>query len=342
MKKYNYQDDFEMVYLRHEYIEKIEDPEKVDIKKFKHIAERTARLMYDKYKPNFEKVGFDVDDAISIASMYHLAYMGLYSVRVNEGAMERFVNFYKNKHGEDKSPSEEAIDKKDRNNLINFLGQRFHHCNTVCGRKSRNILVSRDFSGAFAKTEKSKPASNEEIMANYKKFGYRKVTHKELKEIKAEKKKSGIKELYDKDGFPVIEIEVLSKGLISIDGLNPDKDYDGYRAIGNSAYEDFYGQGNGKYHSDPESVCVEKEERNERIRNKSAFYKFDKEDKIKKLKFFIRKNRGNPLMKKELTLAKKFIASLNDVGYIEDTLKKYGEREEIYTKKAKKRGKIIE
>ena len=91
----NYEDHFEDLYLRHEYIKKCKKLNGNFVEEYAPIVNTTARLMYDKLYPNFNKVGFDLDDIISITNMYMLCYMGLYSLRFNKKARDKYILKYK-------------------------------------------------------------------------------------------------------------------------------------------------------------------------------------------------------------------------------------------------------
>ena len=52
-KKYNFKDDFEMLYLRHEYIAKAGKLDGRFVKEYAAIVNNTSRIMYEKLFPNF-------------------------------------------------------------------------------------------------------------------------------------------------------------------------------------------------------------------------------------------------------------------------------------------------
>jgi len=307
-KKYNFNDDFEMLYLRHEYLSKIPNVDQIDITPFESIANATARLMYDKFRTNFSKVSLEQEDVASVTKVYLVAFLGLYSIKINEDALERFVAKYKIKNGKNSYPNEMEFERKDRNNLINFLRQRLYHFSTLCERKGRNILVGRDIRGAFAKTIDSTPVCDEELVKNHKKHGYRKVTKNELKEAKERSKNIGTLDLYDIDGFQIIEVEILTQGLWNIEGFNPEKDYDGHMLIPSSNCDMIYGESNTIYNSSPDQSYIYAEEEFDLKGFKQKFFKLDNEERIKKLKFFIQKYGNTATYKSEIKLAKKYIS----------------------------------
>jgi len=286
MKKYNYKDDFEMIYLRHEYLRRCDRLEGSYVKEFSGVVHSTARIMYDKLKPNFDKVGFQLEDIAAITNVYLLGYMGIYSFKNNKEALEKFIASYKIKHGEHSFPTEAEINRKDRNNLINFLRQKLQHCSVICSRKARNIIVGRDKRGTFAYTKDTRPATDEKIIESCKEYGYRKVTNNELKEIRKKARENGEQDLYDKDGFKVIQIEILSTTIKNED----------------------YALMIRKECITPEMKMVEIENKYELEMYKEKFKKLNSSQRRRKLKRFIDNNDDNRYLKKEISLAKKILS----------------------------------
>jgi len=290
-KQYNYRDDFEMVYLRHEYLSKIKYIDPAWIEHNKPIVNTTAIKMFNKLKPNFQVVGFDVEDLKSITNIYMVAYMGLYSLENNKKARDVFVRKYKTRTNQ--NPTQKDFVRAERNNLINFLRQRLQHCAKLCERKSRNIKVGREKRGIFAETEGSVPASHELIISEYKRLGYRKVTQKEFKEAKAQSRIDGLNEIVDKNGFKILEIQILSNGITIED----------YALITQEHH-------NNIYYNNPECMMLDYEESVELESYRNKFNNLDIEGQIDKLYSFIYDHKGQPHYKGALKEARRKITEL--------------------------------
>lgn len=303
-KKYNYEDDFEMVYLRHDYIEKCKSLNPEYVKEFAGIVHTTAKIMYGRLYPNFNKVGFQEEDVVSITNMYMLSYMELYSVRINKELKKRYCNKYKARTG--KYPTPGKIKNFDRNSLINFLRQRLTHLSTVCARKARNITVGRDRRGAFAFTEHTVEAPDEVILNDYKKYGYRKVTKAELEEARQRAKENGDLEIFDKDGYKIVEIEMLNQGISQND------------------YKLFIFENKSPYFQNPETVAIYEEEQDELEHFKQRFYNMPDDQKVKKIERFIRENKGDRSLKKELSFARKVLPKIKTMVKTKKELKDIG------------------
>lgn len=282
-KRLNFNDDFEMLYLRHEYIRKAKFLDSSFIEKYAGIVHTTAKIMFNRLT-NFEKVGFAEEDIVAITNMYMLSYMALYSIQTNQKEME---NLLKKKGVTELSDSE--IARIDRNRLINFLRQRLHHCGTLCARKARNITVGIDRRGIFAETPNSNGATRDLILQDYKKHGYRKVTQKEYKEALIRARKLGKYEVTDSNGFKIFKIESLNDGIGETD----------YRILVES---------NNSFLNHPPDIILERLEEEQVIeRNKRKFNSLSIEEKNKILTTFLRKNKGDKHLKNELRLARKIL-----------------------------------
>lgn len=290
-KRYTYEDDFEMVYLRHEYAAKLTNPQESWVYEFEPIVGQTARIMYDKLRPNFDKVGFDLDDIKTITNMYMIYYMDIYSLRSNRDAYDRVVEKFMKRH--EREPSKEEIARKDRNNLINFLKQRLQHCCTVCSRKARNITVGSDRRAAFALTPESQSASEELIMTDYKRLGYRKITKAELKEAKLNMRDNKLPELVDKNGFRIIEVELLNNGITDFE----------WKGL-------YVANKKDPYNRDPEEMYSLKEDEILLEGYTKKFKNMTDESKKRLLKRFIDSYKGKKLYREEVKQAKKMLAEL--------------------------------
>lgn len=286
-KRLNFNDDFELLYLRHEYIEKAKrlgkqlDPSL--IARYAGIVKTTAKIMFAKLKPNFQKVGFDEQDFIAITNVYMLSYMALYSIQTNQHEMDTLVS----KRG---PISEVEVLRIDRNRMINFLRQRLTHCSTLFARKARNITVGEDKRGFFAETEKSRDVSKELLIKNYKKFGYRKLTLKEFKEVRREAKIKGTPDLIDKKGFKVIKVEQLNQGL---------SEYD-FQLLSENEKGAFYS---------PPDVILQKREDDVALESfRIKFQNLDENGKRELLSTFVENNDGDKTLKEEVRLAKKLLS----------------------------------
>jgi hypothetical protein len=303
----NYEEDFEMLTLRPEYFKKIPNPESVNIQPYKYLAALTAKAMYEKCKANFEKVGFDVEDIKSIATVYLLTYVGVYDFSVNEAARDRFLVSFLDRYGRD--PDDKEIEKGNRNTAINFLRQKLHHCSKVCERKSRNIVGARSKKFVFAYTSESKAAHPSEITQDYKKYGYRKIAKKEFDLAKEAARKAGTQELIDAEGFRIVEINEYSANMYGLSEMSNDKEEgtDWESFVQKENFVGFYMEESPEYLSDPEEALMKKQDELSTMKDHSFFENLDPKLKKNMIKRFINANKGNKRLSEELKTARNFL-----------------------------------
>jgi hypothetical protein len=181
MKCTNHED----LVLRSSYMIKTTN-KNVDAKilEYKDIIQITAKICYNNMYQTMDRIGYDLDDIISLSSLYAYYFFNIYADNVAQ----------KTKNGE-------------RNALITFIRQRLWYLLKVAGTQSKNFHPHNWVGGYFAKTKDS--IYIEEDMQNVDPtfFGYRKVTHKEFEDAK--KSRSGAKVL-DKNGFEIIKLGYLN------------------------------------------------------------------------------------------------------------------------------------
>ena len=284
-KRYTYQDDFEMLIIRHEYLSKVENPDPEWVPKWESIVRITAGRMYNKLKPNFVKVGYEYDDIVSITRCFMVGYMGLYSLERNEKAKQKIIDSHQKRYN--RPPTDSELHRKERTNLISFLRQRLQHASVICGRKARNITVGSDKKATYAFTKDSIPASNELILEKGVELGYRKVTKDELKGIKLDARIKRTKELTDKDGYAIVEVEILNNGI---------SEYD-YCDLFLDDHKDLY-------HNSPEDSMIIQEKEEDVSLMLEEFNGLDVKAKKNCLSQFIKNFKGNKTYRKELTTAR--------------------------------------
>lgn len=307
MKKQNvYKDDFEMLTLRHDYIRKIKDPKKVDIKPFKHLASITAEAMYEKHRSTFEKVGFDFADVESIGMVYLFIYLGAYSFKENSKAKERFLKYFQDKNS--RKPSQKEMDRTERNLIINFLRQKMHGCSVICERKSRNIVGAKGKKFIFAHTKDSVPAHPEEIIQDRKKYGYRKVTLKEFLEAKEIARLNRSQELLDKDGFRIVQIQEHSVNTYLFSLIEKEFNNGTFSRSTEFLRKDympgFYYEDTPEYLSDPEETLIKKQEELADVKDIEDFNKIELKTRRSIIRRFIESNKDNPRLISEIKTAR--------------------------------------
>lgn len=289
--RYTYQENFEMLMVRHEYLSKVDNVDPQWVKKFEPIVKKTASLMYNKLRSNFIKVGYELDDVVTITNCYMIGYMGLYSLERNEQSKEKIIKSYKKRL--DREPTEYELERKEKINMISFLRQRLQHASVICARKARNITVGSDERANYALTKNSISASDELILEKGESLGYRKITKDEMKDIKLKARINHSKELLDKDGYRIVQIEILNEGITEYD----------YQGLFLSDKKDLF-------HNSPEEAYVLRERDADLSLIMEEFESLSSKEKKDTLKAFIDRYRGDKRYKKELTTARKMLKEM--------------------------------
>lgn len=286
MKKKNYRDHFEDLYLRHDYFKKAKNLDPACCVEFKHIIEITSNIMFKKNAGVFNKVSFTIEDITNIANVYAILYMNLYSLKANPKDLDKFKKTFEKKKGF--IPKDSDVYTHERNCMINFIRQGITHCATVCNRKSKNIVADADKTLLFAFTEDSTKASETEIFDNYAKYGYRKVTKAEFKKSQDRARELNETVMVDDEGYKVFAVEKKSTGI------SANNYYDVITKAPSSM-------------KDPEQILEEKEELEAIDSYKERFNNLDDSKKALRLRRFIEKHKDSAHFSNQVSLARKML-----------------------------------
>ena len=303
-KQYSYRDDFERIYLRHDILDKCKDLNPKYIVEFKNIIEITSKLIYSRFLNSYNRVNFDYDDVLSIANLYALYYMNLYSTRDNAELRQKMIQKYTDRHH--KKPSDAKIHMCDRNNLIRFLRQRLRYLAILCDRKGKNILPQSSKEGYFIPLENAKIVSKYLIMEDPEKYGYKKIRIQDYLEAQRYSKQMGFSDIQTKDGSTVFVIE--------------NKD----RPFSHKDYLSVFAQSQNEYTNNPEHHLInlqsqkEKAEKNKTKLLRSKFKLTSDSDKLTVLTQFINQHKNDSRLYKELKLARKWVSKIqgNNVSIV--------------------------
>lgn len=282
-----FEDDFEDLILRSNYLVRMgKNDHYADLAKFKHNIKITSDLMYEKFIVNFEKAGYSSDDILQLSNLYAYYYFDLYSAKTEKSSRELAEKVMKRYN---RPVDDQDIYTYDRNGLITFIRQRMSYVAGLCNKKAENFLVGEDIVGFYANTVDSKEAPDDVIAIEPKKYGYRKIGPRELKEIKLMNK--GKRIWKDAQGFEIRKIEVFHQHL----------DPDNYSMMFFDDHE---------YTMSTEDIIIRRQEKE---KNDSILFNFENKDvvdKIKYLRSFIAMNKSNKKKSTNIAGAKALIGML--------------------------------
>ena len=303
-KKANYQDSFEDLYLKHDYLTRVKEYS-TPIKNYENLVKITSTLMYERHKMVFYKVGFAIDDIVNISWAYMHSFLGIYSFETNPESLDKFKAAFQKSKG--RLPTDEEITHKERNNIINFLRQKLQTCAIFCERKSRNIVASKGDVEYFALTQRSIPISYNLLLEDYDFYGYRKVSESEYRTAKAEASKLKTKEIKDSYGFKIISVNTYSEIPISLFTTN----FDGPDSA--ASRKEVMEVIHSAFSPSVEEFVLELEDDIYLSKHEKDFESMESKKKKSMLKKFISDNSNNPRLKKEIRTARKILEQLNVV-----------------------------
>jgi len=298
-KKASYQENFEDLYLKHDYLTRVKEY-KAPIEAYENLVKTTATIMFDKYRMTFHKVGFAIDDIVNISWTYMHSFLGIYSFESNPDSLEKFKKAFINSKG--REPTQDEIVRKERNNIINFLRQKLQTCVIFCERKSRNIVASRGDVAYFALTQRSIPVSYNLLLEDYDFYGYRKVSESEYRKCKIQANKDKVEEVKDSYGFKIISINTYSEIPVSLFNITEGWESEEWGEIDHAVLS-----------PSVEDFVMEMEDDVYLSKHEKDFESIDKSTKKTMLKKFISENLKNTRLKTELKAARKILEQLNVV-----------------------------
>lgn len=307
-KKANYQDSFEDLYLKHDYLTRVKEYN-TSIKNYENLVKITSTLMYERHKMVFYKVGFAIDDIVNISWTYMHSFLGIYSFETNPESLDKFKASFEKTKG--RLPTEDEITHKERNNIINFLRQKLQTCAIFCERKSRNIVASKGDVEYFALTQRSIPVSYSLLIEDYDFYGYRKVSEGEYRKAKAEANKLKTKEVKDSYGFKIVSVNTYSEIPVS---LFTNSNFDNFNSQDSSgSRKEVMEVSHSAFTPSVEDFVLEMEDDIHLSKYEKDFDLMENKRKKLILKKFIFDNTGNPRLKTEVRTAKKILEQLNVV-----------------------------
>src|ERR1700749_3010216 len=91
-KKISTKDNFELCYLRHQYLRKLNtNTTKEELQPFSSVINKTASKTYATYKKLFFSVGLEFQDIVRICEVHLTAYLGLQKIELNNNKFDSFV-----------------------------------------------------------------------------------------------------------------------------------------------------------------------------------------------------------------------------------------------------------
>lgn len=289
-RKISSKDDFELCYLRHQYLRKAKyNPTVEEMEPYMYIVENLSKNTFFVYYNLFKTVGMYLDDVVSIGQIHLVSFLNLFALeKMDENKLNEWIlkQLFKKKGVE---PTPEDYLQQNKANFSIFYKQRMEDLVRICKQKLRNIKgqSTEDYLSFTGTTEL--PRYPTKLIKEYESYGFKKIDFPTFKSIR---KKANVKNsvtAFQFSGswyvcFPVQQRE-LEIGDLIVSDVNP--------------YSNDHNRRPDQILSDKETTKLE-----ELFNNKSA------DKKMLILKKFIAKNRNNGEYRKEVSTAKKLLKTI--------------------------------
>jgi hypothetical protein len=290
-KKIHSRNEFELCYLRHQYLRKAQsNPTLEEMKPFMAIASHLAKNTFYTYKNLFHMVGFECDDVINIANVHLVSFLGLFSLDKLPQKYDDFVNLYRAIGKPD--PTAEQLQDKDKANCTMFLKQRMEDVVRVCRQKARNIKGLPTEEYFFYSSQKKPPRILRDLVENYERLGFRKIDTAVYKSIR---KKIRVEEgpvfRFQDTYYVAVPVEQKSLSITDFTGAGMDPR-------------------DSLHNMTPEEIYFSLADEVEFEEKKADFESRSKAYRARKVRKFIEENRKNPQFRDELRAARKMLKSL--------------------------------
>lgn len=189
-RKISSKDDFELCYLRHQYLRKSKgNPTAEEMAPYIKIVENLSKNTFFTYYGLFKNVGMYMDDVVSIGQVHLVSFLNLFALEKMEAKMDQWTLNWLLKHkGEQPQPADFL--QQNKANFTLFYKQRMEDLVRICKQKLRNIKgQSSEEYLSFVGT-KDLPKDPTKLIKDYEDYGFKKI---DLPTFKSIRKKANVK-----------------------------------------------------------------------------------------------------------------------------------------------------
>jgi len=208
----NSSDYFELVYLRHRYFRKSQNPSPGRLEQFEEMLCNIANKVYIRNIALFKTVGFEIEDMRNIARVHTVSFIHMSGLKENPELMENFTVQHKKKYGEESEPGKMDIFRKEAYNLARFLDQRLTEVARFSRNKSKNIRGTVSEKLFFVGDPLANP-TDDELYYSPETYGYKKITEVDWKKITETNDEKGNRNFIDNGGKRVRAVYIQGSFL---------------------------------------------------------------------------------------------------------------------------------
>lgn len=217
LAKIDYRDNFELVYLRHRYFRKSKNPDPKRLMLFEEMICNISDKIYLRQIDIFKTVGIEMEDLRNISRVHTVSFFALSGLQENPDKMRLFVARHKRQMGENSEPSPRDIFLKEAYDLSKFLNQRIQEVAKVCKSKIKNIRGTTSIKGFFVGESNQQP-SDVELIEDPVKYGYKKISGTDFKNMLKENNPKNKRNFVNKEGKSVRAV-YLQGSILTIEDI---------------------------------------------------------------------------------------------------------------------------
>lgn len=290
-KKIHCKNDFELCYLRHQYLRRVTiNPSKEDLAPFLPIIHKLSGKNYSVYKKLFYAVGLNFEDIVRASEVHLTSYLGLFRIEKDAKKYDQFIEKFLTKNLF--LPQENDVLDKNKADFTSFLKQRMEDMVRICRQKVRNVRGMPMQTYHFFYGPTLPEARNEAIVADHESFGLRKIDPAILRAIRKKAKPMNPLQFFFNNTW-YISIPTSYRALEATDFVTADQDP---RDV--------------KHNKDPEELIIMSESTKGWDKKYKKFKKIPSQDKLNVLKSFIDTNKSKSLFANEVKTAQRMINRL--------------------------------
>lgn len=181
--KSSYKDSFELLYIRHNYFRKSENPDPRRLASFEEMICNISDRIYIKNIGTFKTTGIEMEDLRNISRVHTVSFLSMCGLKENPERMQAFIKQHKDRYGECSVPTEKDVFLKECYNLARFLDQRVQEVAKFCKAKNNNIRGTQSRTFYYASESEVKKPSNQQLVQNPELYGFFKINKTEYLEI---------------------------------------------------------------------------------------------------------------------------------------------------------------
>lgn len=289
-QKINTKDDFELCYLRHQYLRRsAHNPSEGEIAPYLPIIQNQARKTFVINASLFISIGMDIECIVNIGRVHATSFLNLFTMEKQPEKMEKFIDTHVKKKG--REPDLFDVGEKNKANFTYFIKQRYEDLVRICKQKVRNVdgVASEDF---VAFSGKEPPRYPHRLLKEFSQLGFRKLDPSVFRTIKKRARPNN-PDFFQYNGLWFIVIRIEREKLTLDDLVASDiSPLDPAHA------------------NDPETRFMACQEEDRFLSLKEKYESMSNEDKAKIIRDFLHKNENDNRFAPELRTAKRLLKGM--------------------------------